>query len=171
MYCLLCLEVTLVLFTTLLKGLTGKIYSVLVAIHNNLLTWEINWQFYDQCFHLDSIKLRIPPIAMTGTDISPCGVVRNFLSLIQSLHCHHVFSFEKIEKEILDGSNSMAVLNVDVTFELEEKISIICHYPLICYQNLNPSNVLGTSVSTLNRRPPSVLEKTSISNTCHVTAL
>jgi hypothetical protein len=30
---------------------------------------------YDQWFHIDSVKLNRPPIAMTGTDISPCGVV------------------------------------------------------------------------------------------------
>jgi hypothetical protein len=72
-----------------------------------------------------------------------------------------------IEKEVLDGSNSVALLTVDVTFELEEKISIICHYPLICYQNLHSSNMLGASISTFNRRPPSVVRKASISNTCH----
>jgi hypothetical protein len=104
----------------------------------------MNWPLYDRWFYLKNIKLGIPPIAPTGTDISPCGVVRNSISHIQSLLCHHVFSFEMMEKETLDENNSMAVLNVDVTFELEEKISITCHNPLICYQNLHPSSVLCT---------------------------
>jgi hypothetical protein len=36
-----------------------------------------------------------------------------------------------VKEEILDGGNCVAILNIYVTFELEQQVSIVCHNPSI----------------------------------------